>query len=138
MAEEQQEEQHVKEILITDFPKLDRTQFFFVTKTPMQTELTEFVTASGLKDRVFLPNKHLPAHIKMAEHILFNPQKHIMFKEELEQNYEKEVLDNAKSYFSNFRKMTHIQKPEHLAIIAWFVDQLVDIEKTAEYNKYKM
>ncbi len=127
-----------KEISIKDFPILMSTQFFFVEQTPMRNELMAFIHETDKKSEMGINKSKWPQQYKIADHILFDRSKPLVFKTDLIKDYEQEVIDNARSYMRNFIKMTSIQRAYHLTIIAWFVEKLVDIQKTAEKNHWKI
>lgn len=133
---EEQPKKVVKPIFISDFPMLERTQRFFVEQTPMRSELMNYIHETNRKNGLTLYPEKWPAHCKIAKQILFNPALPIVFRTDLVDKYGHAVVDNIRSYMNNYIRMTSIQKIDHLAIIGWFVEQIVDIEATSKQNNW--
>lgn len=137
MSEETQKPK-VTPLTIQDLPILERNQFFFVTQLPMKAELLQYIHNSGIKENLSAYYHKMPQHCKLADKILFDPRRHLIYKEELKDKYTFQVIENAKSYFQSWIKMPAVMRKDHIAVIGWFVEQMVDIEKTCALNSWTL
>ncbi len=125
-----------KKLTLKDFPILERSQFFFVEKTPMKSELLQFIHESGIRASLSDRYDRMPKNCKLAKNILYDKTKPLVYKTDLITLYDYDVIENAKLYFQNWIKMPAVNEKDHLACIGWFISQLVDIDETAKLNQW--
>lgn len=128
----------VKKLTINDLPILERSQFFFTTQLPMRSEMLQYIHESGIKANLSAYYAKQPEHCKLADKILFDPRRHLVYKEDLQSKYTHQVIENAKSYLQSWIKMPSVLRKDHIAVIGWFVEQLVDIKATCALNQWTL
>ncbi len=128
----------VKDLTITDLPILERPRFFFVAQLPMKNELIQYLHEKGITPNLSSIYGRLPQNAKLAEKILFDPRRHLIYKDDLNSKYDFQVLENAKSYLECWIKMPGILRKNHIAVLGWFIDQIVDIKKTCALNQWTL
>lgn len=128
----------VPELTIKDLPILERSQFFFVAQLPMKTELMHYLHHTGTIPNLSANYTRLPPNCQLAEKILFDPRRHLIFKDDLDSKFDFQVLENAKAYLECWKKMPGVLRKNHVAVLGWFIEQIVDIPKTCALNQWTL
>jgi hypothetical protein len=128
-------------ITIKDLPILDPIQAHFLNSKPLDNDF-----ATAIQETTFYEESRntKPEYFRILENLLayqlkFNTNSVFFIKQEAIDKYGQDVINNASRYFSNLRLRNNIQPASlQIAAIAWFIDEMIDIEKTKEQNKWEL
>jgi hypothetical protein len=74
---------------------------------------------------------------KLAYQLKFNSNSPVTFKEDAVEKYGMELINNAHRHLSHLMRRTNVSPAAlHVAAIAWYVNEIIDIEKTNEQNRW--
>jgi len=121
---------------IKELPKLDPIQAHWLNSQPLPTDFLNDVQSSEF----YKETRHIrfdwwkiPEN-KLAYQLKFNSNSPIAYKDEVDEEYGKEVVDNAKRHLAHLLKRTNISAPLQCAAISWYIAQMIDMDKTKEQN----
>jgi hypothetical protein len=124
---------------IKDLATLDTIQAHFLNTQPLPNEFSLHV--QGTKFFIEARYKRIMDYRleenKLAHLLKFNTGSAFWLKQSAIDEYGQEVVGNAQRHLNHLLKRSNIS-PIGLqyAAIAWYIEQIVDIEKTKEHNKW--
>ena len=125
---------------IKDLLPLTPITAHWMSSKPLDNEFATMVqgTAFYTETRYVKPEWWTKHENKLAYLIKFHNKCAVVFKESAIEKHGKEVVDNAYRYMTNIANRSNIQPVSlQYAAIAWFIDQMVDIDKTKELHQWK-
>ena len=125
---------------IKDLPILTSVQAHWLNSKPLDNDLAIFIQST----EYYKETRAIPSPVwwkmhenKLAQLLKFNSSAHAVIKESSVNEYGQDIVNNAHRYMSNIAKRNNIQPVSlQYATIAWFVSQIIDIDKTKELNKW--
>jgi hypothetical protein len=124
---------------IKDLPILDTIQTHFLNVEPLPNEFSLHVqgTKYFIEARYKRVMDYKLEENKLAHLLKFNTGSAYWPKQSAIDEYGQEAVSNAQRHLNQLLKRSNIS-PIGLqyAAIAWYIEQIVDIEKTKEHNKW--
>ena len=126
---------------IKNLPKLDPIQAHWLNSQPLDNAFaTEIQDTEYYKET---RNTNLPywriKENKLAYELKFNANSVFLIKQEAIDLYGEEAVNNASRHLSHLLKRSNIHPVSlQYAAISWYINQIVDIEKTKELNKWEL
>lgn len=124
---------------IKDLPILNSIQAHWLNSRPLDNDLTAAVQSTPFyKETREIKIEWWRLHEnKCAQLLKFNTGSQAVIKESAIEEFGQEIVNNAYRYMSNIAARSNIQPVAlQYAAIAWFVDQMIDIEKTKALNNW--
>lgn len=119
---------------ITDLPVLEQTQFNFLMTHPIINQLITFINKSDYMSELKKPQHQWNQHSKLARELSFNKNIQIVTSREAINEYGHDITINAIRYLKAFVSGNILRRADGVAVMAWMVEKVVDIEETAKYN----
>jgi len=124
---------------IADLPTLDPIQAHFLNSRPLDNDFANFIQKTEFykESRSIRVDYWKIPENKLAYQLKFNANSPTTFKQEAVEKYGQEVMNNASRHFSHLLRRTNVSPVSlQVAAIAWYVSEMIDIEKTKEQNKW--
>lgn len=126
---------------INDLPKLDPIQAHFLNSQPLDNAFATAVQETEYyKETRFTKVEFYRSVVnKLAYELKFNAESPFFIKQEAIDKYGQEAVNNASRHLSHLRRRNNVHPVAlQIAAISWFIDQIIDIEKTKEENKWDL
>jgi hypothetical protein len=125
---------------IKDLPTLDAIQAHFINSSPLDSKFCDFVQSTDFykETRLGRPAFYwkMPEN-RIANSLKFNKTSPFFIRDDAREKYGNDAINNASRHFTHLLKRNDIPFSLHCAIISWYVQEMIDIEKTIEYNKWE-
>lgn len=125
---------------IKDLPILSKIEAHWLNSKPLDNTLSTAVQETKFykETRQIRPDWWTLHENKLAMLLKFNAGKPAVIKESAIEEHGQEVIDNAYRYMTSIINRNNIQPIAlQYAVIAWFIEQMIDIDKTKELNKWE-
>ena len=125
---------------ILDLPKLTPIEFHLLGTKPLENSFSTMIQATDFykETRHFKFEWWTKHENKLAYFLKFNSNSVIIIKDSAIEKYGQVTIDNANKYLNSIVRRSNIQPVAlQYAAIAWFIEQMVDIAKTKEANKFQ-
>jgi hypothetical protein len=124
---------------IKDLPILDPIQAHFLNSQPLPNDFLTFIQNTEFyneaKNRRFTEFKH--KENSLAYLLLTNGNASTILKEDAIEKYGRDAVNNAQRHLNHLIKRRGVSPIGlHYAAIAWYVQQIVNIDKTIDFNKW--
>lgn len=124
---------------IKDLPILDKIQAHWLNSRPLDNDFSTFIQRTDFykESRAIRIDYWKIPENKLAYQLKFNANSPTTFKQEAIDEYGQDVINNAFIHLSHLLRRTNISPSSlQIAAIAWYVSEMIDIEKTKEQNKW--
>lgn len=125
---------------ILDLPILSKIEAHWLSSKPLDSKFATAIQETDfyLETRRINPDWWTMHENKLAQLLKFNAGKPAVIKESAIEQYGQDVIDNAQRYMTIIINRSNIQPIAlQYAAIAWFIDQMIDIDKTKELNNWE-
>lgn len=125
---------------IKDLPKLDPITAHWLNSQPLDSTFSTFVQSTEFfKETRYARNERewKLEENKIAEKILHN-QKPYVLKDSAKQEFGEDAVNNANKSLGYLLRRNNISPVSmQIAAIAWYVSQIIDIEKTKQMREWE-
>lgn len=122
---------------IDKLPIVDSMRIHFFKQEPLNNELIIEVqdTDYFMEIKIVQQNNWKKKENKLAYLMKYNGSAFLVYKKEVIKKYGQEVVENAGKYLQCLLSKRNVPTVLlHLAIISWFVHQIIDVEQTIKKN----
>lgn len=125
---------------VKDLPKLTPIEAHWLNSKPLDNDFMTEVQASTYynETRHIRPDWWKMHENKLAYQLKFNNNSPVVFKKDAIEKYGQEVIDNAYRHLSHLTRRTNLSPVSlQYAAIAWYINEIIDIDKTKELNNWE-
>jgi hypothetical protein len=127
----------MKEITILDLPKLTPIEAHWLNTKPLDNYFLLHVQSKDFyrEAKTVRPDNWKHEENKLAMQLKFKLNSPVSLKQSAIEKFGKPAVDNAYQHFTHLCKRNNISPLAlHYAAMAWYIEQIIDIEKTKELN----
>lgn len=125
---------------ILDLPKLTPIEAHWINSKPIDSDFLLFIQGKDYyrEAKTIRPDYWKYEENRLAMQLKFKQNAPVSLKDSSIKKYGKPAVDNAYQHFTHLCKRTNISPLSlHFAIMAWYIEEIIDIEKTKELNDWQ-